>query len=304
MDTYMSLRAWGATEELLAEAQERVEALEGELSATREGSAVFTLNREGRAAFSPEGAAVLSRALELCALTEGTLDISVYPVIRAWGFTAEEYRVPEAAELTELLRKVDYRRVSVDGDGNVSVPEGVEIDLGSVTKGYTGDMLCSFLREKGVKSALLDLGGNVQALGAKPDGTPWRVGIRDPEGEGLLGVLSVEDEAVITSGGYERYFVDEDGNLWWHIIDPADGYPARNGLVSATAVGREGAYCDALSTTLFILGPERAVEFWRQRGDFDMLLVTEDGRLLLTPGLGERFAPAEGQSYTMELIAE
>ena len=247
---------------------------------------------------------VLALLCLLCALTDGALDLSIYPVLRAWGFTTGAYRVPTKGELDELLTHVDYRGVAVDGDGRVTLSAGMEIDLGSVTKGYTGDRICALLRERGVESALLDLGGNVQALGGKPDGSAWRVGVRDPEGDGLLGAVSVRDEAVVTSGGYERCFTDEDGNLWWHILDPADGYPAKNGLLSATVVGSEGVYCDALSTALFVLGEERAVEFWRERRDFEMVLVTEDGRLLLTPALSGRFTPTEGLRYRLEVIAD
>lgn len=180
----------------------------------------------------------------------------------------------------------------------------MEIDLGAVTKGYTGDRICELLREAGVASAILDLGGNIQTIGSKPDGSSWRVAIQDPERDGILGVLAVEDRAVVTSGGYERYFVDDGGNLWWHIMDPATGYPAQNGLISVTVTGREGLRCDALSTALFILGPDRAVEFWRDHRDFEMALVTDSGQLLLTPELAERFTPERDLAYSIEVIED
>ena len=303
MDTVMSVRAYASDDAVLSELPALVGELENELSTTKEGSAVYALNHDGHAAMTDDAALLLSRALALCGETGGALDISVYPVVRAWGFTSADgsYRVPGSDDLAALLQSVDYTRVSLK-DGTAYLPEGMEIDLGAVAKGYAGDKIAAYLREKGVTSALLDLGGNVQTVGKKPDGSDWRVAVQDPNGDGLLGVLTVSDQAVITSGGYERYFIDETGTLWWHIMDPRSGYPARNGLVSVTVVGDEGLYCDALSTALFVMGTEDAVAFWRAHRDFEMLLVTEEGELLLTSALAERFSPSEGLAYSIEVI--
>jgi thiamine biosynthesis lipoprotein len=272
----------------------------------REDSAASRLNSTGSAALSDTGAGLLRRTLDLCGQTDGALDVSVYPVVRAWGFIdaapAEgSARIPAPETLAALLEKVDYRRIRLEGN-DVSLPEGMEIDLGAVAKGYAGEILARTLREAGVESAVLALGGNIQTVGAKPDGSPWRVGIQSPDKDGLLGVLSVADRAVVTSGGYERFFTDDDGNVWWHIMDPATGYPARSGLISVTVIGESGLACDALSTALFIMGPERAVDFWRDHGDFEMVLATEDDRLLLTPGAADAFEADENLSYTVEVI--
>jgi len=301
MDTYMTVRAYGASEELLSDAAELVYGLEARLSATREGSEIYELDHTGAARLSEDTTILLERAMELCRATSGALDITVYPVVKAWGFTTEAYRVPSQEEIDALLERVDYTRLVLEGE-QAALPEGMEADLGSLAKGYTGDLLCSLLRAGGVESALLDLGGNIQALGSKPDGSDWRIAIQDPTGEGRLGVLRMADKAVITSGGYERYFVDEEGQLWWHIMDPATGYPARNGLISVTIVASEGLYADALSTALFVMGPERAIDFWRGAGDFEMALVTEDGKLLMTPDLASSFTPAEDLAYEMTVI--
>jgi len=305
MDTYMSLRIYGGDEGLARRCQTLVSELENELSVVKETSAVYQLNHTGSAALSDTGADLLSRTLALCAETGGALDISVYPIVRAWGFTDaaadDASRVPSPEAVQALLEHVDYRRVRLEGN-DVSLPEGMEIDLGAVAKGYAGELLAADLRSAGVESALLALGGNIQAVGSRPDGTPWRIGVQSPDKDGLLGVLSVSDLAVVTSGGYERYFTDADGNVWWHIMDPATGYPARNGLISVTVIGESGLTCDALSTALFIMGPDRAVSYWRSHGSFDMLLATDDGRLLLTPGAASLFEPEENLSYRVEVI--
>ena len=304
MDTFMSLRAYGASDELLQAAMDAVYTLEAEISTTAETSTVYALNHQGSGVLSPQAAGLLGRALDLCAETGGALDLSVYPVVRAWGFTTQDYRVPDEAELDDLLDRVDYTRIELAPDGSVTLAPGMEIDLGSVAKGYTGDLLSGILRQGGVTSALLDLGGNIQALGSKPDGSPWRVAIQNPAGDGILGILSVSDQAVVTSGGYERYFTDDNGNLWWHIMDPTTGYPANKGLISVTIVGKEGLTCDALATALFIMGTNGAMDYWQTHRDFEMVLVTQSGRLLLTPGLEPDFTPSKDLRYSVEVIPD
>lgn len=292
MDTVMTLRLYeGGDENTLDQAEARVRELEAQWSVTEENSEICALNRGGRAELSPETAELLGAALDMCRRTDGALDISTYPVLRAWGFTTGEYSVPGGEAIAALLPLVDYGRVALEA-GAAALPPGMEIDLGSVAKGYTGDALAALLKQGGAASALLDLGGNIQAVGSKPDGSPWRVAIRDPAGDGNIGVVEVADQAVVTSGGYERYF-EEDGVRYWHIIDPATGWPARSGLASVTVVGESGLLCDGLSTALFVMGREGALEHWRQHRDFEAVLVSEDGSVTITAGLEGRFTPAD-----------
>jgi len=309
MDTVMTLRLYeGGDEALLDEAEDRVKELEGLWSVTDEGSEIYALNRDGEAELSPETADLLDTALGMCGRTGGALDISTYPVLRCWGFTTGEYAVPDDETIAGLLSMVDYTQVSQEGTA-AALPDGMEIDLGSVAKGSTGWRLAHLLKENGVTSALLDLGGNIQTVGAKPDGSPWRIGIRDPEGDGSLGVVEVVDKAVVTSGGYERYF-EEDGVRYWHILDPKTGRPAHSGLLSVTVVGDTsaawgdvGAVCDALSTALFVMGREEAVSFWRGHRDewgFELVMVEEDGGVTVTAGLEDSFTLAQtGRALTI-----
>lgn len=288
MDTVMTLRLYeGGGENLLNQAEDRVKELEDLLSVTDPASEVYALDHSGKADLSPETAELLSTALTMCARTNGTLDISTYPVVRAWGFTTGDYTVPSAETIGTLLPFVDYRQVRLE-NSKATLPDGMEIDLGSAAKGYTGDVISAFLRESGVTSAMLDLGGNIQTVGAKPDGSNWRIGIRDPEGDGTLGVVEVTNQAVITSGGYERYF-EEDGVRYWHILDPQTGYPAHSGLISVTIIGECGAVCDSLSTALFVMGLDRALDHWRQYRDFEAVFVSEDGSVTITAGLENSF---------------
>ena len=312
MDTVMSLRAYSADAETanaaLADAAGAINDLESRISVTDENSEIYLINStsDTPTAVSADTAEIISRALDVCAGTNGNLDISIYPVLRAWGFTDSEggYRVPSYNEIQQLLRRVDYRDVQVDGS-TVTLAPGMQIDLGSVAKGYTGDLVAGILEDAGITSAILDLGGNVRAVGASPDGEPWRIGVQDPnDTENYFGVISVTDKSVVTSGGYNRYFV-EDGKTYWHILDPYTGYPADSGVISTTIVGDDGLVCDGLSTATFVMGVNESFDFWRKSGgDFDMLLLTENGHIYITPGLEDCFELSIGYEgvYTVEVV--
>lgn len=289
MDTIMELTVYSDGDAILDRAEERITELENKLSVTLPGSEIHTLNADRTAALSDDTSALLTDTLELCESTGGALDVTIYPIVSAWGFTTGNYQIPSDADLAALLERVDYTSVQTDAS-NVSIPDGVQVDLGSVAKGYTGNVLCGLLRENGVTSALLNLGGNVQALGSKPDGSPWRIAVQHPtDKENYLGILSLSNMAAITSGGYERYFTGDDGKTYWHIIDPSTGKPADSGLLSVTVVGENGLLCDAMSTALFVMGLDEASEYWRTHEGFDVIFVTDDGSVHITEGLYDLF---------------
>ncbi|MBR3504421.1 MAG: FAD:protein FMN transferase [Clostridia bacterium] len=291
MDTVMTVSAPLAGDALLAACEEEVRRLEALFSVTEPDSEIARLNETGEAALSDDTARVLGFALEEAALTQGALDVTLYPVVRAWGFTTGDYRVPDDDELAALLARVGWTRVELDG-GTVRVPEGTMVDLGSVAKGYASDRLAALLREGGVQSALIDLGGNIYGLGAKADGSPWRIGVRDPKDpSGLAGALSVTDKAVVTSGSYERNFTAPDGTVYGHIFDPATGRPAENGLISVTVVGGSGLECDALSTALYVMGPDRACALLETLDGVEAVLIDDQGAFWITEGLKNAFTP-------------
>ena len=310
MDTVMTVTAYGsAAGDVLAEAAALLNRLERQLSRTLEDSEVSALNASAGTAvtLSADTAELLKLAGKFAQATDGAFDVTVAPVVSAWGFTADTHRVPTESELAELLPRVDYTSVTVDGTSAALAP-GQAVDLGGIAKGYAAARLAALFEQHGVEHGIAELGGNVYARGTKPDGTPWRIGVQDPaDTAAYAGILSLTDGFAVTSGAYQRYF-EQDGNIYHHIIDPADGYPADSGLASVTVVASaadpaHGAMCDAFSTALFVMGEERAVEFWRDSGyDFDMILITEDGRLLATAGLESAFQPAEGGGYAYEII--
>lgn len=296
MDTVMDLKPEGEhAGEALDLAEARIQELESLLSVTRAESDIYAVNHAGgkATAVSQDTLSLLQTALAFCAQTDGALDVSIYPVLCAWGFTTESYQIPDADALDALLQNVDYTRVQTDEEtGTVTIPEGMEIDLGSVAKGYTGDQVMEAFRAAGVTSGMISLGGNVQVLGTKPDGTPWRIAVKDPAGDGYVGVVEAVDQAVVTSGGYERFF-EQDGVTYWHILDPATGSPAHSGVISATIVGTSGTMCDALSTAFFVMGPDRCADYWSTHEGFEYLLVLEDGSLVISEGLNRVFTPAD-----------
>ncbi len=304
MNTYMTFTAYGEdAQAALQEAEECIQQVEGLWSVTDEDSEIYQANHSGGqpVTVSEETAEIISFALEMAQRTGGALDPTIYPVLTAWGFTTDSKQVPSQQQIAQLLEQVGYDRIQLNGS-ELTVPDGMELDLGAVGKGYTADLVTEILRRHGVTSALISLGGNIQAIGSRPDGSDWRLGIRAPWESGNLGVLTVSDAAVVTSGGYENYFDDEQGNIYWHILDPSTGYPADSGLQSVTIVGREGKMCDALSTALFVMGAQSAEQYWRENGGFEMLLVTDSGEILITEGIAENFTLNEGRTETVRVL--
>ena len=252
---------------------------------------------------------LIARALDFSAATDGAFDITLAPVSSAWGFTEDTYRVPEDAELALLLPCVGAEHVHLEEGTAVSLDQGTRIDLGAIAKGYASDWMAAIYQEHGITHGIVDLGGNTWVCGGNLEGEPWQIGIQDParSAGALAGILEASDAFAVTSGGYQRYF-EENGQLYHHIIDPATGRPAESGLTSVTVVADgaagNGTMCDALSTALFVMGEDRALELWRSGVyDFELILVTEDGRLLATAGIADRFRPDDSAGYAYEIVS-
>lgn len=298
MDTYMTFTAYGENADVaLADAQAKITELEQHWSVTDKDSDIYAVNHSGGqpTEVNQETAELLRYTLSMAEKTSGTLDPTIFPVLSAWGFTTETQQVPQQDEIARLLKTVDYRKVNVN-ETSVQIGADMMLDLGAVGKGYAGDFAAEILREQGVTSALLDIGGNIQAVGTKPDGSDWRLGLRDPFSGGTLGILQVSDSAVVTSGNYERYFTDEAGKRYGHIINPATGYPAESGLESVMIIAKEGKLCDALSTAIFVMGKEKATDYWKQNPGFEMILITENGEIYITEELENSFSLDDSHS--------
>ena len=287
MDTVMSFTAYGQnSEKAVAAAIREVERLDALLAASGVESEIARLNETGVLPLSEDALALFERARSVYDMTEGLFDITIYPLIKLWGFSTREYHVPSNEELAQVLPLVDASQITLS-EGEARLGKGQQADLGGIAKGYTSDRIMEIYKKYGIRSGMVTLGGNVQVLNKKPDGSKWRVGIRDPKGgpSDIITVLNVENEAVVTSGGYERYF-EEDGNTYIHILDPRTGYPVKGDLASVTVVSEDGTLADALSTALYVMGTTDALNYWKNYGEnFELVLIMETGEIYATEGL-------------------
>lgn len=293
LDTYVSITVYGRHGDKAAKAAlARVRELDRLLSAFYPESDVAKINRAGAntpTAVSEECFHLLLRALSLCKQSDGAFDVTIKPVMDLWGFGSDNQRIPAQNELSAALDKVDFRFVSLNSaDKTVTLlKEGMAIDLGGVAKGYCADEAAEVLKNEGAENFYLDFGGNVITKGEIPLGLserlkrraktrPFVVGIQDPKGTrgNIFETITTEQAqtAIVTSGGYERYF-EENGVNYHHILSPATGKQPQNGVLSVTVVGSQSETADALSTALFVLGPGGCEKF---EGLFDEVLFVMD----------------------------
>lgn len=296
-DTIVHIRVYDGsfTEDGFAEIGAILERIDARLNRHESGAEIAQVNRMAGAepvTVSEETFAVVKAALEYAAWTEGRFDPTVGPLVDLWGIGDEGAAVPAAEDIAERLALVDYRDVELD-EARRAIrlkKPGMSLDLGAIGKGYAADAIRDWLRDNGYESALLDLGGNLVAMGEKPDGSAWSIGIQDPaENRGEhLGILRIKDRTIVSSGIYERYF-RQDGKLYHHIFDTATGWPVENELLSVTIVTDRSMEADALSTSIFALGLERGLAAVADIPGTEALFVTKDRNLHLTDGLMDAF---------------
>ena len=305
MDTVMDMLAVGgdARGALSAAAQE-INRLEALLSRTRQTSEISAINSGDTVTVSAETAALLQRSVQFAALTGGAFDVTVEPLVSAWGIHTESPKVLTADELAALLPLVGSEHIRIDGT-QVTLDAGCSIDLGAIAKGYASDRVAQLFRDYGVEGGWISLGGNVYAHGTKEGGKPWNVAIRDPQNTGgSAAMVALSNQFAVTSGGYQRYFTAEDGTVYQHIIDPATGKPAVSDLLSVTIICTDGTMADAYSTALYVMGLEGAKAFWQQHAAaFDMVLITTDNRLFYTPGLEGKLTASKGGAYEAQRLS-
>ncbi len=296
MNTFMTLKSYGPKSDAVNDSvASMIAGLEANLSTTKESSLIYKFNHdnsgeEKHITIPPEFANLFLFSLNMAQKTDGAFNPTLYPIVHLWGFTTEKYRVPSAPEIAEILTLTDFTKVTIlekdeSGAATIQMKKGMMMDMGAVGKGFAGDRAIQMMKSKGITSAILDFGGNVQTLGCKSDGKPWKVGVTNPWGDAPLGGIAVCNKAVITSGGYERYF-EQNGKRFIHIFDGHTGRPVENELASVTIVAESGLYADALSTSLFVMGKDKAIEFWKNNHEsFQMILAMNDHTIAYTDGL-------------------
>lgn len=293
MDTYMNLKAYGKNaQKAVDDAKAEIERLDKLWSAVDKDSEIYKLNQKKQMKVSEETLELIEFAKKKSAQTEDAFDISVYPIVELWGFPTQKYRVPSDSEIQNLLKNVDSQKIKINKKTNVvTLEKNMKIDLGGIAKGYTSQRIAKIYKKDGVKSGVISLGGNVQAIGEKTDGSRWKVGIQSPDDtESMIGGYEAKDEAVITSGAYERYF-EKNGKKYHHIIDPATGRPSEKDLKSVTIISKNGTLSDTLSTTLFVMGKEKAISYWKKHSnEFNMILVDENNKIYISQGIKDHFS--------------
>lgn len=303
LDTAITLKVYGSKRVVvLKKLEDKINELDDMLSTGKETSEVSRLNRSGEAVLSPTMANLIKRSKAIYNKTDGLFDITIYPLMELWGFSTKNYKVPSGKEIAEKLKLVGFDKIDFNEETRkISFKnKGMEIDFGGIGKGYITDELVKILTDEKVESAIINLGGNVFGFRKKPDGSLWNIAIRDPnEPDKYMAAIRLEDSAVITSGGYERYF-EENGIIYHHILDPRTGKPSDSGLKSVSIISKDGTLADALSTSLFIMGEEKAIGYWKKNGsDFDILLMTKDNRLLVSAGIKDKII---SDNYKIEVI--
>lgn len=292
MDTVMTISAYGKnSENAVTLAKQEVERLDKLFSVENKNSEIYKLNHSKTQNLSADTLSIIKKATEIAKLSDGAFDITTEPLTRAWGFYSDtENKIPDKTEIDTLLKSVGTEHLKIS-DSTVTLDKDTSIDLGGIAKGFTASRVSDILRENSVSSAIISLGGNVTAVGKKPDGKLWNVSIADPDDNSKqIGTLSVTDCSVVTSGGYQRYF-EQDGVRYHHIIDPKTGVPSNSGLKSVTIVSVDDTLADALSTAIFVMGIEKASDLYKNNTAlFDMVLVTDSLEIYITKGLESCFS--------------
>lgn len=305
MGTSVSVSLYGAQDTEYAKLEQVIKELdEQEISWRQEGSALYKLNHTYMAGKATEVSDTLYLALtqanNICRDSGGALDITIRPLANLWNIesaTEEDFRVPTDTEIAEILAKTGYEAVTIDASKNVTIdrPDMV-LDLGAVGKGFALDIAEQILKEDSVSGGTISVGGSVLVYGAKQDGSAFRVGIRDPQGDaedriGYLEFASDSNTCVSTSGDYEKY-IEKDGTRYHHILDRKTGYPAESGLSSVTVVCQNGLYSDALSTACYVLGYEKSLPLL-QKYKAEAVFIDKENQVTVTDGLREQYHSAQ-----------
>ena len=296
MGTVVTVTLYDSNDEgILDKVFTKVKELESTLSINENGTLVDKINES--AGIEPvkvdyDTYTVIKKGLEYAKLSNGLFDISVGPIVKLWNIGLPEAKVPTQEEIDSRIPLVGYSDVELNDEENTVFlkRQGMMIDLGGVAKGYTADVISDILTEEGVKSAIIDLGGNIFAHGLKVDGSTWRIGIQNPFSDrgDIIGTITVKNKSIVTSGIYERY-IEKDGIKYHHILSPKTGYPYENELAGITIISDKSSDGDALSTSVFAMGVEEGMKFINTQEGIDAIFVTKDNKIYITDGIRDIF---------------
>ncbi|MGI6485327.1 MAG: FAD:protein FMN transferase [Tepidanaerobacteraceae bacterium] len=289
LDTIVQVTAYGDNaSDVIDDVFERISEIESKMTAVGEDSEVIRINKAAgikAQTVSSDTFYVIKRGLFYSNQSRGKFDITIGPLVRLWGIGTENVRVPSKSEIFNALENVNYRDVVLDeNDNSVFLKnKGMSLDLGGIAKGYAADEAAEVLKKNGIKSAAIDLGGNICVIGKKPDGTMWNIGLQNPfEPRGsIFAIAAVADKTLVTSGVYERFF-ERDDKRYHHILDTATGYPVENDLVGVTIITDKSIDADALSTTMFSMGLSDGIKLVEKLQEVDAVFVTIDKKVYMS----------------------
>lgn len=296
LGTVIQLRVYGSNgERAIHEAMKRLSDIDDKMSVFKENSDVSMINKKAGISSHQVGEDtyfVIKKAVEYSKLSEGTFDPTIRPLVGLWRIGSDNPRIPSKNEITKNIKLVNYEDIILNEEDNaIGLKHAKQaIDVGGIAKGYAADEVNEILKNYKIKSALIDLGGNIFALGKKPDNTLWRVGIQNPfnnRGE-YVGLISVENKSIVTSGNYERYFM-KNGKTYHHIIDPKTGYPSESEIISATIISDYSIDGDGLSTGVYIMGLEKSIKIIETLKRIDAIFITRNKEIYTTSGITREF---------------
>lgn len=289
MDTAMQFQIYTSRSDIIDLLENEIKHLDRLFDRGNSESDIYLINNTSAPiTVADDTATVINTALEISSQTDGAFDISIAPIMDAWGFYTHDYVIPDTSVIDELIKNVNYHEISLNAN-TLCTPDNMMLDLGGIAKGFAADKLVKIIEDNDINSGIISLGGNIAAIGSKPDGSQWSVAIQDPfNSDKYIGAVSVADKAVVTSGAYQRYF-ESGGNIYHHIIDPHTGYPADNDIASVTIISDNGTTADALSTALFVMGMDNAADYYRKHQSFDAVFITKENEIYITPGLKNSF---------------
>lgn len=287
-NTYVSITIYDSDKlEVVAEALEMCRRYEQIFSRTLSDSALYELNTTQHIANAdPELFELIETGLFYCELTDGHLDISIEPLTSLWNVTSDTPTVPAPDKIKSALERVNYKNILLDKNHlSISLSNNAAIDLGAIAKGYIADRLKKFLVENGITSGTIDLGGNILCIGNKPDGSDYNIAIKEPfpNASNVIMALRINDMSVVTSGTYERFFVEND-TTYHHIIDPSTGYPADNGLLSVTIISKDSVVGDCLSTACLVMGIEDSLKLINSMDNVYAILIDKNMSIYYSDG--------------------
>lgn len=287
LDTVIDITAYGDnSKEAVNKASAEIYRLEKLFSVTNVTSEIYKLNTsDGKEVkLSEETYTLLKFSKDISHIAEGNFDITIYPVMKLWGFTQKEYRVPSESEINQVLSSVDSDNLVLHNNNTAKLLNNAQVDLGGIAKGYIADKAAQAMKDAGCNSGLISLGGNVCTIGEKNSEKSWNIGIMHPDSNTYFATIDVEECSVITSGAYQRNFT-ENGITYHHILDPETGKPSDSDALSVTVIGKDGAFCDALSTAIFIGGSEFAENLREKSSDFEYIILTEKNEVVASKNL-------------------